>query len=161
MTKKPIDNASGEPVLLGWKELLDLPQWGIRNLVAKIDTGAKTSALDVKELVHLDDGRVRFEVVLSRRDRSQTQVVETPVDSIKRVRSSNGQVQERIQVSTVIAIGGLRKTVILNLVCRKQMICRALLGRTALSQTFLVDPSRKYLNGKRKKARTVSMPGSH
>ena len=35
------------PLLIGWKEYVAFPEWDLRRVRAKIDTGACTSALDV------------------------------------------------------------------------------------------------------------------
>lgn len=135
---------------IGWKETLDLPDWHIRNMLAKMDTGARGSAIDVKDIIELPDNRVRFAIVLHRKDRSQTHTVEAPIHRRTRIRSSNGQCHDRFVVCTRLRIAGIEKTVELSLVNRKRMICRMLLGRTALAGTFLVDSSEKYLAGKRK-----------
>jgi len=139
-----------EPLPIGWKEVIDLPEWGIRNLLAKADTGAKTSAIDVKNLRHLPDGQVSFEVVLDRHDRNRAHKVMAKIVSLANVKSSNGEVQERIKVETLLQIGNHKKRVLFTLVSRHTMICRALLGRDALMDDFLVDASQKYLHGPRR-----------
>lgn len=136
---------------IGWKESIDLPDWGIQYIVAKADTGARRSAVDVKHLKLLPDGRVEFDVVLSRTDRNLTRRVCTEVAHVARVRSSNGQMHERYFVRTRIRIGERMKEIELSLVCRKSMICRMLLGRKALEGDFVVDSSRKYVTRPRRK----------
>jgi len=137
--------------VIGWKESVDLPDWGVKNMLAKSDTGARSSALDVKNIQELDAGKIQFDLILDRKDRSKTKTVITDIAHIKHVRSSNGHEHERYFVKTCIQIGTKQKEVEFSLVCRKSMICRILLGRKALENDFLVDSSAKYKAGPRRK----------
>lgn len=141
--------------LIGWKETVDLPDWGIRHIVSKSDTGARRSAIDVSRIVELPGNRVRFDVVLDRRDRSKTRTVEAEIDHQTHVRSSNGEQHERYFVRTRVVISGLTKEVEFSLVSRADMVCRILLGRKALEDDFLVDPSVKHVSRARSKVRVV------
>ncbi|WP_309381594.1 ATP-dependent zinc protease family protein [Cerasicoccus frondis] len=140
-----------EPVPIGWKETIDLPEWGVTNIVAKADTGAKSSALDVRNIKILPNGRVRFILAAHRDDESLTQEIEAKIVKEQKVRSSNGQLQRRVKVETTLKIGRRRKKVTFSLVNRHHMICRVLLGREALAGDFVVDSAQKYLHGKRRK----------
>ena len=135
--------------IIGWKESVDLPGWGIINLLAKADTGACSSALDVKAIQELEDGKIQFDIVLDRKDRTKTKTVVADISHVKRVRSSNGKVNQRYFVSTQVRIGHKVKEVEFSLVCRKSMICRVLLGRKTLENDFLVDSAKKYKAGPR------------
>lgn len=141
---------------IGWKESVDLPDWGIRSILAKADTGARRSAIDVKRLHLLPDGQIEFDIVLNRKNREDTHTVRSPVAHVTHVRSSNGQQHERYFVETRIQIGNVSRIIELSLVCRKSMICRMLLGRKALEGCFLVDPEEKYLINPRRKTRVHS-----
>lgn len=143
--------AHRQPVIIGWKEVIQLPDWGIHNLLVKVDTGAKCSAIDVRAIEHLENDRVRFTVALSRKQVALTHTIEADIVSVSRVRSSNGHVQERIKVETTLKIGRRSKRVVFSLVDRNSMICRAILGREALAPEFLVDSEQKYLHGPRAK----------
>jgi hypothetical protein len=137
--------------LIGWKERVDLPDWGVRNLKAKVDTGARTSALHVEDLVRLTGGRVRFYVVLDKREPRRRKKVVTKIRRKGRVMSSSGHYSTRIFVVTTLRIGEVEREIELNLVDREQLSFRLLLGRTALGKDFLIDAHRGYLLGKRKK----------
>jgi hypothetical protein len=133
--------------IIGWREPVALPAWGIKALKTKVDTGARTSALHVSRIEPLPEGRVRFDVVVSarlvdgrrlmRRVAVEDRVVRTAV-----VRSSTGRRQQRLVVRTPARIGPLEREIELTLVCRRRMRCRLLLGRSAL-EGFIVDPSRR------------------
>ena len=128
-----------ELMIIGWREWVELPEWGMR-IRAKADTGAKSSAIDCAEIIELPDERVRFTVRLSRKkDRLVT--LEAPIKLRKRVRSSTGQGHDRIFVETTLRLGESEQTILVNLVCRKTMIHRMLLGRETLGGAFLVDSS--------------------
>ncbi|MFQ3224750.1 MAG: hypothetical protein ACI8Z5_001002 [Lentimonas sp.] len=125
--------------IIGWREWVELPEWGMR-IRAKADTGAKSSAIDCAEIIELPGECVRFTVRLSRKkDRLVT--LEAPIKLRKRVRSSTGQGHDRIFVETTLRLGESEQTILVNLVCRKNMIHRMLLGRETLGGAFLVDSS--------------------
>lgn len=133
--------------MIGLAELVDLPEWRIVRLRAKVDTGARSSALHVENIAEIAPDRVRFEVILHR-DRPERRVtVEAPVVRRTRVRSSTGRAEPRVFVRTTLRIGRIVLPVELGLVDRAGMLYRMLIGRTALGTRFLVDPSRRYLLG--------------
>jgi hypothetical protein len=140
--------------IIGWKETVDLPDWGIESIIAKSDTGARRSALDVCNVVELPGNQIRFDIVLDRRDRSHTKTVTAPIDHQTHVRSSNGEQHERYFVRTRLVIHGREKEVEFSLVSRESMVCRILLGRKALEGDFLVDSSQKHVSRPRRKVRT-------
>jgi len=133
------------PLVIGAAEFVDIPAWGVRGLAAKVDTGARTSALHVENVRELPRGRVRFDVRLHRRLPERRVTVEAAIHRRGRVRSTNGKAEPRLFVSVGIHVGPVRKRVELGLVDRKNMIYRMLLGRSALSGSFLVDAGRRFL----------------
>ncbi len=150
------DKPRGKTVI-GWVVNLDLPDWEIRKLRAKVDTGARTSALHVENLKVKRNGKVSFEVVLSRKDREKRVTVEAPIVRRGRVRSSTGDYTRRIFVKTRVKVGAVEKEIEISLVSREKMLFRMLLGRTALARHFLVDVSKR-ASAKTKK-KSDSKPG--
>jgi hypothetical protein len=146
--------------IIGWSEYVGFPQWGIDRLPAKVDTGALTSSLHVDDLEVLDDHRVRFKVVLSRKHRHKRVQVTAKVLKWGRVRSSTGHYHTRCFVKTRIRIGPVEKEIELSLASREQMLYRMLLGRKALDKDFLVDVSRRRALGKpqKTKRKTARVP---
>ncbi len=149
-------------VLIGWSEYVDIPAWGIRGLRAKVDTGARSSALHVDDVVELPHARVGFDVVLHREKRDRRIHVETAIRRRGRVRSSDGRYSDRIFVAVPVRIGPIEREVELSLVDRQRMIFRMLLGRTALAGHFLIDPSHQQLLGRplRRRLRRTGGPRS-
>lgn len=139
--------ASKIPLVIGWREVVALPDWGIEKVNAKADTGARTSAIDVLDLEELPGDRVRFHVARFRKNRDRDRAVEViaPVVRRSRVRSAHGTTHDRLFVHTTIRIGDHTKRIELGLVCRKRMICRMLIGRAALAGDFLVDSEQKHM----------------
>jgi len=137
----------GKPVIVGWREHVRLPDWGISGLEAKIDTGARTSAIHVGALEWLDDGRIRFEVVT--REKPERQSVLVTAHPVRRstVKSSSGRRQERLVLRTRLEVGPIARDIELSLVSRKGMNCRMLVGRLGLPAGVLVDPHHTYLHG--------------
>jgi hypothetical protein len=136
------------PVLIGWTEYVDLPDWGVRRLLAKVDTGARSSALHVENIRELPSGIVRFDVVLHRARRDRRVHVRAHVSRRSRVRSSNGQLSPRLFVETTLRLGGVEKSIEVGLVDRTKMIHRMLLGRAALAGPFLVDVDHRMLQSR-------------
>jgi len=145
-----------EKPIIGWREIVAFPEWAIDGIVAKIDTGARTSALHVENIEKLSANRIRFSVVTRRQDSSGHVPVHAELVRTTSIRSSTGHRQERYVVATRVRIGPVTKRVEMSLVRRDHMLCRMLLGRTAL-EGFLVDVNHRHLYGsparRRKKKR--------
>ena len=132
-------------ITIGWRENVALPQWGVAGIRAKVDTGARTSAIHVGSMEKLPDGQLRFEVVVREKPtREAVWVVATPVREAV-IKPSSGQAQHRPVFRTLLRVGDTEREIELSLVSRKGMLCRMLIGRTAMRGTFTVDPSRTYL----------------
>ncbi len=150
-----------EPIVFGWRERVDLPAWGVRRLLAKADTGARSSAVHAENIRHLPSGLVAFDVVYSRTHPDRFVRVEAPIVRETVVRSSTGHSTERIVVRTTLRAGPFEREVEMTLVSRELMSCRLLIGRTALTGVagvpgVLVDPERPYLLTPRKPKRKPS-----
>ena len=142
------------PIRAGWRERVDLPEWGIRRVRAKLDTGARTSAIDVAQYEILDDDHVRFEIVYRLKPTRKTKWVQARISRSAIVKPSHGKAQERVVCLTTMRIGNDEFETEISLVCRKKMLCRMLIGRSALAGRFLVDSSEKYLIAPSTKAKT-------
>lgn len=136
-----------EPRIIGVAEFVDFPDWGVKSLRARIDTGARTSALHVENVRLLAGSRVRFDVRLRRDDPSARVTVETKVSRKAPVRSSTGEAAARLFVKAHVRLGGREHLIEVGLVDRRHMLYRMLLGRSALERRFLVDVSRRYALG--------------
>lgn len=138
--------SGSQRLVVGYLEPIELPRWGIPRVVAKLDTGADTSALHVEDLELVGATRVSFRVWAdddAAEPRSHT--IRARIARRGWIRSSNGATEERLFVRTPVRLGGRLRTVELGLVDRSHMQQRMLLGRSALEGTYLVDPGRSYL----------------
>jgi hypothetical protein len=137
------------PLVIGWKEYLDFPEWGLRRVKAKADTGARTSALDAVgyELYHAEGVGlcVRLRLALTRRHVGELKVIEVPVLRLVTVRNSGGAEEQRPLIEAEVRLGPVRKRILLTVTNRAPMRFRMILGRRALGGDFVVDVSRKYV----------------
>jgi len=136
---------SEEKTVIGWREKLEFVDWPIKSVRAKIDTGARTSALDAINVEELPDNQVRFLVRTRKNNLKAFKEITAPIERKCEVRSSNGKMETRIFVKTMIRIGEHSKEVEFSLVDRRDMKCRALIGRSALEGSFIVDCSHKHV----------------
>jgi hypothetical protein len=135
-------------VVLGEIEHVSIPAWGVEALPARVDTGARTSALHVEQVRELGGGKVRFVLKPGRR---KLDPIEATISRRGRVRSTSGKLETRLFVTARVELGGTEYRIELGLVDRSAMTYRMLLGRSALSGRFLVDVSRRFLLGERPK----------
>lgn len=139
----------------GWREWVSLPGLGVGWIKAKLDTGARTSAIHAFDLEAFEkDGErwVRYAVhPWQDSDEDSVTCVSKVVDQ-REVRSSSGHVEERYVVCLEISMVGHRVAAEVTLSRRDEMGFRMLIGREALRQGFLVDPDRSYLGGRPKRS---------
>ncbi|QDG51923.1 ATP-dependent zinc protease [Persicimonas caeni] len=137
--------------VVGWREWIAIPEFGIDFVKAKVDTGARSSALHAFEIRRFErDGQpwVRFKVHPVQRNTKETVRCEAPIHDERTVRSSVGHEQKRIVIRPEIELLGERYAIDLTLTNRDAMGFRMLLGREATRGRFLVDPGRSYLAGR-------------
>jgi hypothetical protein len=142
------DVSEGPRHVVGWKEYVGFVDWPLRRIKAKIDTGARTSALDVLsyELHEGPDGLLtKLRLALDRRQPDRIQEVVTPVLKLVVVCNSSGMREQRPLVETTLQLGPVTKRVRLSITNRAGMRFRMILGRKALEGDFVVDVARKYL----------------
>lgn len=134
--------------LIGWREWADLPDFDVMRLNAKIDTGAKSSAIHafrIRETMLGGTEHVEFYLHPLQRRKKPEVFCSAPIADRRVIRSSNGQEEERYVIETRLRLGGRLWKIDLTLTNRDAMGFRLLLGRDALRRRFLVDPGASYL----------------
>jgi len=135
----------GRPLtVVGWRELVSLPELGLTGIPAKIDTGARTSSLHAHVLDDfLRDGErfVRFAVDWD----GERHFCEAVHVDVRGITSSNGDQQTRFVIKTPLMIGKVRFRAEISLADRSQMQFPMLIGRTALRRRMVVDSGHSWL----------------
>ena len=132
--------------VVGWRELVHLPELGLHAMPAKIDTGARTSSLHGTVLEEFErDGEkfVRFAVDFDQQH--VRQVCEAVHVDIRGITSSNGETQRRYVIKTPLKIGDVEFRAELSLADRRDMRFPMLIGRSSLRRRFVVDSGYSWL----------------
>ncbi|MFV1960304.1 MAG: ATP-dependent zinc protease [Acidimicrobiia bacterium] len=136
---------------IGWREWVQMPEFGVTEIKAKVDTGADNSSLHAFDIERFDrDGVpfVKFEIHPRQRKRKPTIVCEAEVVKERRVRNPGGRTQVRPVIRTRLNVAGREFETLINLTTRDEMTFRMLLGRRSIRNEFVVDPGRSYLGGR-------------
>jgi len=138
------------PLNIGWREWLALPMLQIPAIKAKIDTGARTSALHaffVEPFERNGMQMVRFGVHPLQKRLDLEIICEAPVKDYRAVSDSGGHREMRYVIETEVVLGDLKKHIEMTLTNRDNMRFRMLLGRTAMAGMSVL-PDRSYLTGR-------------
>ncbi|MBI1392244.1 MAG: ATP-dependent zinc protease [Alphaproteobacteria bacterium] len=136
---------------IGWREWARLPDLSASPIKAKIDTGAKTSAIHAFKIEEVDRAGVpfvRFFLHPVQRRKIPEIYCEAPIADRRVVRSSNGAEQERIVIRTTLQLGERAWAIDLSLTNRDEMGFRMLVGRDALRKRIIISPSRSFVLGR-------------
>ncbi|MDJ0895174.1 MAG: RimK/LysX family protein [Alphaproteobacteria bacterium] len=149
MTKRPIRTGRRRLAEIGWREMVGLPDLGIPALRAKIDTGARTSALHAVDLqIEEEEGErwVEFHVPLPHVSRSKR--CAAPIVDERQIKNTSGVTEWRYIIETTLVLGPRHWHVEMSLADREKMEFDLILGRTAIrGRRLLVNPSKSYLAG--------------
>ncbi|MGG6463350.1 ATP-dependent zinc protease family protein [Solilutibacter silvestris] len=143
---------SGE-VTVGWRETVALPELGIERIRAKIDTGARSSSLHVDRQWRLErDGEAWVGFEIRPRPGADVVTVEARLIDEREVVDSGGHRVRRPFIRARMRLADIDREIELNLADRAGMRFPMLLGRQAMRDGFVVDPSRSHLHRRRKGA---------
>jgi hypothetical protein len=140
--------------IIGWREWVGLPDFGIPAIKAKVDTGARSSSLhafDLQEFKRDGVSWVRFKLHPIQRKKDSTLELEAQVLEYRSVRSSSGKATRRPVIITQVKLFDIAWSVELTLANRDAMGFRMLLGREAFRHRFLVDAGKSYYGGRPKR----------
>lgn len=137
------------PVVLGWREYLALPGLGIAAVRAKVDSGARSSALHVDAQWRFTErGAPWVGFRLTPAAGAVPVEVAAPVLDQRDVTDSGGHRSRRVFLRTAMRLGGIEREIDVNLADRSGMRFPMLLGRTAMTGAFTIDPARSFLHGR-------------
>ena len=152
-------NMQSELLTFGWREWVSLPDIGIKQIKAKVDTGARTSALHAFEIrPYSERGRERVEFLIHPLQKDDATIVTCNADILdtRVVTDSGGHKEERYVIETTLSIGKHTWPIEVTLTARDDMMFRMLIGRTAIKNRAQVNPARSYLVGKKKRTKKRS-----
>lgn len=139
--------------VIGWREWVCLPELGIAKIKAKVDTGARTSALHAFSLKPFSaHGKDKITFELHPMQHNTDEIVTCTADVIDRraVTDSGGHTEERFVIITPLTIAGQTWPIEITLTERENMLFRMLLGRSALRKHFIVNPARSFVTTRKK-----------
>jgi len=137
-----------QELTFGWEEWIALPELGLPAIKAKIDTGARTSALHAHDIeVFGSDAKpkVRFNVHPVAGNEDIVITCSAPIIDRREVTSSNGESELRYVISTNLDVAGQSWPIDVTLTNRAGMTSRMLLGRQALTDHITISPTEKRL----------------
>lgn len=152
MDKKPSQKSvlyrGKQYIVIGWREWVCLPDLGVNLIKAKIDTGARTSALhafDIERYQANGKSMVRFDIHPIQRNHEKVVKCTAELVDLRLVRNSGAHRELRYIIQTRLIMGGLQRTIEISLTNRRLMTFRMLLGRKALQNHYIINPSKSYI----------------
>ncbi|MCX7097323.1 MAG: ATP-dependent zinc protease [Methylococcales bacterium] len=137
--------------LLGWREWVSLPALNIDQIKAKVDTGARSSALHAFAIEPYRKGGQRwvmFAIHPIQKQSDRSIECHAPIKDRRMVTDSGGHKQRRYVIETELVLGQSIITAEMTLTNRDSMLFRMLIGRTTMINRFIIDPGASYLQGK-------------
>ena len=129
--------------IVGKNEVISILDLGLYNLDAKIDTGADSNALHCDDIYVDEDGFVHFTLIDAVHEAYYDKKMVMPLHSMKKIKSSNGTIQERATIKVSVDFFGKKYKTVISLTDRTNMKYPMLIGRKFLSGRFLVDVSKE------------------
>ncbi len=136
--------------ILGWREWVTLPELNLEHIKAKIDTGARSSALHAFAIEPYRKQNQRWVMFAIHPEQNNTELViecHAAIKDRRIVSDSGGHKQRRYVIETQLLLGSAIISAEMTLTNRDSMLFRMLIGRTTLNDRFLIDPSASFCQG--------------
>ena len=140
-----------EKRVVGWKENVALPDLSVKNVIAKIDTGANLASIDASDIKIVTRDKVKYVKFKVMKRNNTVRKTSAPLEGYKRIKSSNGDVEKRPYIKTTLLMDGISKKIELTLTDRGPMDYTMLIGRKALGKRWVVNPSISFLTKSKEK----------
>ena len=131
--------------VVGWKEHAALPDLKVKDVIAKMDTGANLASIDASEIKYSTKGGVKHVNFKIMKRNNTVRKTSAPLAGLKRIKRSNGDVERRPYIKTTLLVDGISKKIELTLTDRGPMDYTMLIGRKALGRRWVVNPSVSFL----------------
>lgn len=131
--------------VVGWKENAALPDLNVKNVIAKVDTGANLASIDASDIKIVSRENVKYVKFKVMKRNNTVRKTSAPLEGYKRIKSSNGDVERRPYIKTTLLMDGISKKIDLTLTDRGPMEYTMLIGRKALGRRWVVNPSISFL----------------
>ena len=140
-------------LMIGWREMITFPNWGLLGVRSKTDTGARTTALHARDVAEYEQDGVSWVSFLCDHDAlGPSEPIHAKVLHRRNITNTSGVPEARYIVTTVVQIGPRQARVEISLADRGDMGFPVILGRTAMRQLRLtVDPGRSWLQSDKPK----------
>ncbi|HET6244584.1 MAG: ATP-dependent zinc protease [Bacteroidetes bacterium] len=151
---KPNDKKKGkkvEKIIIGRKELIDLPDLGVFSIQAKIDTGAYSTAFHCNDVYELREGKEKilcFKILDPSHPLFSNKEMQFKTYTRKKIKSSFGQFEKRFVIKTKLIIAGKEIMTEVSLSDRANLKYPVLIGRKVLSKGFIIDVTKVNLTSK-------------
>lgn len=135
-------------ILIGTLENFDLPELGILGIQVRIDTGAKTSSLHVDNLTRFTKAGkpwVKYDIHPNVHSVDEIIQCESRIKDIRRIKSSNGSIEERYVIKTLVKLASESWSIEITLTNREDMSNLMLFGREGMGKKVIIDPSKTFL----------------
>jgi hypothetical protein len=143
-------NTEQSQAILGWREWVTLPELNLEHIKAKIDTGARSSALHAFAIEPYRKQNQRWVMFAIHPEQNNTELViecHAAIKDRRIVSDSGGHKQRRYVIETQLLLGSAIISAEMTLTNRDSMLFRMLIGRTTLNDRFLIDPSASFCQG--------------
>jgi hypothetical protein len=143
-----MNNLRSKKNIIGWREWVSLPELDIDKIKAKVDTGARTSALHAFALHPFKEGnkdKIRFDMHPLQHNLSLVITCIANITDKRWVCDSGGHREERYVITTPIIVAEQEWLIEITLTERDTMLFRMLLGRSAIRKRFIVNPARSFI----------------
>ncbi len=139
------------PLIVGWEEWVTLPKLGLPAVLAKVDSGAKTSSLHAHsiEIYGTKRNRVRFKINPVPSNPALEVCCSAKLVAEREITSSNGESELRPIIETTIELGGEQWPIEISLTNRETMAYKMLIGRTTMADKLVIEPQASCLNGEK------------